>query len=89
MSTLHGVWLLVLLGGSIPGTLLQDINEEPIDGWALFRISMVALVGIIMIGRLVFKKTAWLRPLFQGLIGIMTVFALICLVSTVWSVRPP
>lgn len=86
----HGVWFLVLLSGLVfRERLLQDINEEPIDGWALFRISMVALVGIIMIGRLVFKKTAWLRPLFQGLIGIMTVFALICLVSTVWSVRPP
>ena len=86
----HGVWLLVLVSGLVfRERLLQDINAEPIDGWALFRISVAGLVGMIMITRLVFRKTPWLRPLLQGLIGIMAVFALVSLVSTLWSVRPP
>lgn len=85
----HGVWLLVLLSGLVfRERLVQDINEEPIDGWAFFRISVVALVGLIMVSRLLSGKTSWLRPLLHGLIGIMAVYALICLVSTIWSVRP-
>ncbi len=66
----------------------QDINEEAIDGWAYFRIGVAGLVGLVLIGRLLSKRTHWLRWLFRGSIGIMAVYAAICLVSTMWSVRP-
>jgi O-antigen ligase len=85
----HGVWFLVLLSGLVfRERLVQDINEEPIDAWALFRICVATLVGLIMMGRLILKKDPWIRTLLHGVIGIMTAYALISLVSTGWSVRP-
>jgi O-antigen ligase len=85
----QGLWLLVLVSGLVFRVReFQDINEESIDGWALFRICVAGLVGLILLARLLSKKTKWLRWLFRGVIGILTVYVLVCLASTGWSVRP-
>jgi hypothetical protein len=85
----QGLWVLVLVSGLVFRLRdVQSIDAQPIDGWALFRIGVESIVGVILIGRLVSEKTRWLRALFCGLIGIMAIFVMIDLVSTVWSVRP-
>src|SRR4029077_6819497 len=33
-------------------------------------------------------RTPWLRSMFRGIPGIMTSFLLLCMVSTIWSVKP-
>jgi O-antigen ligase len=85
----QGLWLLVLVSGLVFRIRqFQDINEEAIDGWAYFRIGVAGLVGLILIARLLSKRTHWFRWLFRGSLGIMAVYAALCLVSTTWSVRP-
>jgi O-antigen ligase len=85
----QGVWLLMLISGLVFRVrAVQDINAQPLDAWAMFRICVEGVVGVILIGRLVSARTPWLRTLFQGLIGVMTAFALVDITSTAWSVKP-
>ncbi len=67
---------------------LQEINSQPVDGFALLRVGIQAFVGIVLLARLFSMKTDWLGALFTGIIGIVAIFPLLSLVSTAWSVRP-
>jgi hypothetical protein len=85
----QGLFVLCFVSGIVWRVReLQDINSQPIDGFALFRVGLQGLVGLILLFRLFTCKTDWLRPLFTGIIGIVVIFPLISLVSTAWSVRP-
>jgi O-antigen ligase len=84
------VWLLLFLSGLVfRSRTTADINDSPVDAFAMFRIACVFLVALILGARLCLKKTQWLPTLFSGLLGIFVLYPLICLVSTTWSVRPP
>jgi O-antigen ligase len=84
------VWLLLLLSGLVfRARSAAEINDSPVDGWALYRIGCVFIAGAILFARLSMRKTQWLPNLFSGSIGIFVLYPLICLVSTGWSVRPP
>jgi O-antigen ligase len=85
----QGVWVLMLISGLVFRVReVQDINAQPLDAWAMFRICVEGLVGVILISRLVSERTPWLRTLFLGLIGVMAAFALVDIISTAWSVKP-
>jgi len=66
-----------------------DINDAPVDGWALFRIGLISLVALVLFVRICLKRTSWPSSLFSGVIGIFLIYPLVSLVSTAWSVRPP
>ncbi len=85
----QGLWLLMFISALVFRVRDEhDIHEAALDGWALFRIGLDAIVGLVLVQRLLTGKTHWTRSLFSGLIGIMAVYPLICLVSTSWSVVP-
>jgi O-antigen ligase len=85
----QGLWLVMFLSGLVfRGRDEYDIRQSAIDGWALYRIALDAIVGWILITRLLNGKRPWNRPLCRGLIGIMAVYPLICLFSTTWSAAP-
>jgi O-antigen ligase len=85
----QGLWLLLFLSGLVFRLRDEyDIHQSPLDGWALYRIGLDAVIGLVLVQRLLSGKTSWVRSLFSGLIGIMAVYPLICLVSTSWSVVP-
>lgn len=85
----QGLWLLMFLSALVFRVRDEyDIHQSALDGWAMFRIGLDAIVGLVLIQRLLTGKTHWTRSLFSGLIGIMAVYPLICLVSTSWSVVP-
>jgi O-antigen ligase len=67
---------------------VDAIRKEAVDGWALYRISLIALTACTLTLRLALKKTLWTRDLFRGLIGALTLYACISLASTLWSVYP-
>jgi O-antigen ligase len=46
-------------------------------------------VAAVLFFRLTLRRTNWLRFLFSGLIGLFTLFGLISLLSTAWSINPP
>jgi O-antigen ligase len=85
----QALWLIMFLSALVFRVRDEyDIHQSALDGWAMFRIGLDAIVGLILVQRLLSGKTYWIRSLFSGLIGIMAVYPLICLVSTSWSVVP-
>jgi hypothetical protein len=85
----QGLWLLLFLSGLVfRMRAAQDIDQSPLDVWAVYRSGLVLIVGMILLGRLVSGRTKWPEALFSGSIGILVIYALLSLASTVWSVRP-
>jgi O-antigen ligase len=87
----HWLVLIVVLG-SLDYRMkvydLADIASDPVDTRVKIRIGCDALVAMILMIRLLSEKTAWLRPLFRGLFGLLTLFVIISLSTTLWSVKP-
>jgi O-antigen ligase len=82
-------WLLIALSGLVFRVrAAQSIQDTPLDGWALYRIGLMALVASMLFARQALGATPWLRSLFQGLIGCLAAYSLIALLSTTWSVYP-
>jgi len=67
---------------------VKDVSANPLDPQALFRIVLEVAVALILLKRLMNNQTPWLRYLFRGLFSALTVFAIISLASTLWSVNP-
>lgn len=85
----QGLWLLLLLGGLVFRLRDQvDIQKSALDGWAMYRIGMDVLVGLILVVRFLKKQTLWHRSLFRGLLGIMAIYPLLSILSTAWSAAP-
>ncbi|HUB58881.1 MAG TPA: O-antigen ligase family protein [Candidatus Micrarchaeia archaeon] len=85
----QGLWLLLFLSGLVfRMRAAQDIDQSPLDIWAVYRIGLVTIVGLVLCFRLFFDRTRWFGALFSGTLGILAVYALLSLVSAAWSVRP-
>jgi O-antigen ligase len=86
----HGLWLLIYMSGLVfrPGRSLGAVRSDPVDAWAMLRIGPEAIVAVVLLVRLALKKPAWLRSLFRGMVGALAFYALVCLLSSVWSVYP-
>lgn len=67
---------------------IEDINSNPLDAAALFRIAVDALVILVLTARLINGRSPWLRQAFRGLPGVLILFSLFAAISTLWSVRP-
>ena len=85
----QGLWLVMFLSGLVfRGRDQYDIQQSAVDGWAMYRIGLDGIVGLVLIARLLKRRTLWARPLSRGLIGIMAVYPTISLLSSVWSAAP-
>ncbi|MGO8792279.1 MAG: O-antigen ligase family protein [Terriglobia bacterium] len=67
----------------------SEIAAEPLDGWAIFRVAVDMVVAFILLGRLALRRTHWVGSMIRGTVGALSVFGLVCLASTAWSVFPP
>ena len=67
---------------------VADIASNPVDASVKVRLFLDAVVALILLVRLFTGITSWLRPIFRGLFGMLTVFVLIALTTTLWSVKP-
>jgi hypothetical protein len=86
----HWLWLLLLVSNFVFRTRnIGAAQESPLDAAAMFRVSLVGMIAFSLLVRLVLRRPAWLQSLFSGLTGIVTTFALVCILSTVWSFNPP
>jgi O-antigen ligase len=82
-------WLLFLLFVSTLVFRIRDVQAataEPVDAWALLRLGPEAIVAGVLINRLISRRTSWLRPMFRGLLGALTIYGLVSAVSSTWSV---
>lgn len=83
------LWILLFVSGLIFRVrTAADINDAPIDAWALFRIGCVGLAAMVLFVRLSLKRTRWTPGIFTGVIGVFLMYPLISLISSGWSVRP-
>jgi O-antigen ligase len=83
------LWLLVFLSGLVFRIReAETIQENPLDFWAIYRISLTVLVGFVLLKRLAEPSTRWISSLFRGSIGWLAAYALLALASTLWSVYP-
>jgi hypothetical protein len=88
-SLWQGIWLLLFFSALVfrmRGP--QEIDRSALDTWAIYRIGLVLIAGLILCRRLVNNQTRWLAQLFSGTLGLLAVYPLLSLVSTAWSVRP-
>jgi O-antigen ligase len=84
-------WLILLgLLSSLTFRLrdIEDINSNPLDAAALFRIGVDALVILVLTARLINGRSPWFRQAFRGLPAVLILFSLFAAISTFWSVRP-
>lgn len=85
----HGLWLALLLSALVFRIRdVQAIRESPLDAWAIYRVTLVAGVALVLGLRLALRMTDCARPLVRGLVGGLAIHTLIALASTLWSVYP-
>jgi len=84
-----GHWLILLLFISTLVFRVRDVasvESSPVDAWAVLRLGPEAIVAGILFYQLLSHRTPWLRSLFQGVIGALAVYGLVCTLSSIWSV---
>lgn len=87
----HGLWFLVYFSGLVfrEGRDASAVTAAPLDATALVRVIPEMFVAAVLLIRLYMKRPFWLRSYFQGVVGAMGVYTVVCLLSTVWSVYAP
>lgn len=85
----HGLWALLFCSDFVFRVRdIQSIEDNPLDGWALYRVALVGIAGLVLVWRFMLHRGGWLRSLFSGLLLGMAAFPLAGLISTGWSVYP-
>lgn len=85
----HGFWFLAFASAlvfRIRG--VGQIEQNPLDAWALYRIGIETILTFALLIRLALRRTPWLGSMFRGYVGVLAAFGLIELASTAWSVYP-
>lgn len=83
----HWLWLLIFL--SMQTWRKRDISEiraAPVDTFAAIRLILVTIVGCILLFRLFTRRTEFLSSWLRGIPGLLMLFVLAALTSTVWSI---
>jgi O-antigen ligase len=85
----HVLWALIFASALVfRQRSVNQIDSNLFDAWAIYRIALDFIVGTILFTRLALRRPPFWGSMFRGYLGVMTLFALICIVSTVWSVYP-
>lgn len=86
---LHLLWFLAFLSGltlRIRG--VEDIRENPLDLAAFYRVALMGIVGLALLGVFTLRRRPGIGNLFRGLVGLVAAYALVCLLLGAWSVYP-
>lgn len=84
----HSLWLLTFLSALVFRVRDADeIRTSPVDFWALYRISLMIIVGTALVAYVAARRMP-VRAFRSGAILPLTVFGLIGIASTLWSVFP-
>ena len=85
----HALWFLLLVSSLV--FRIRDAAEAqalPIDAYATLRIIPEMITSLFLVVYFLRRRGALRTSLLQGLAGVLSLYGLICLVSTVWSVKP-
>lgn len=85
----HGAWALLLCSDFVFRVRdVQAIQDNPLDMWALYRVALVGIAGLMLLVRLLIGRGEWVWSLFSGLVLVMALFPIAGMISTGWSVFP-
>lgn len=85
----HWLWVLAWASGFVLRQRgVNEIRDSPADAAATYRIALVAVVALVLAVRLGLRRSLWLRSLFQGLVGVLAIYGILCATTAVWSVYP-
>jgi O-antigen ligase len=85
----QGLWLLLFLSDcAFRQRTDADIRTSLIDAAAIYRVALVGITGAVLAVRLAVNRPPWLGSLFRGLVGALTCYCAISVISTLWSVFP-
>ncbi len=82
----HWLWFLMffsMLVFRVRG--VKDLSANPLDPAGLLRVLAEGSVVLALLVRLVLKKPFWLKDMYRGVVGAMGVYALVCIISTLWA----
>jgi O-antigen ligase/polysaccharide polymerase Wzy-like membrane protein len=83
----HWLWLLMVASTLVFRIRASTaIQQSPLDGWAAYRIALVSTAAIILM--MVYRRVDWIGSMRRGLLGALSAYAIICLVSAIWSAYP-
>ena len=86
----HWLWLIMVASNFVFRTRdIGTVQENPLDAAAAYRVVLVGITALALLIRLVLKRPNWLDSLFRGLVGIVAIFAFVCVLSSIWSFNPP
>lgn len=84
----HWVWLLSISSSFVfRYRSASEITQNPFDALAALRVGPEIIVGVALLLRLVFRKPDWGPSMFRGIVGCTAIFGLVCLTSSLWSVK--
>jgi O-antigen ligase len=84
----HWIWLLSISSSFVfRYRSASEITQNPFDALAGLRVAPEVIVGCILLFRLVFRKPDWGPSMFRGIVGSTAIFGLVCLTSSLWSVK--
>jgi O-antigen ligase len=85
----HWLWALLFFSDLVfRARDAQSVRDNPLDAWALYRVILVGLAGMVLLWRAATRRGEWVRSLFSGMVLIMAAFPLVGILSTAWSVFP-
>ncbi|MEW6447673.1 MAG: O-antigen ligase family protein [Bacillota bacterium] len=85
----HALWALLLISGlTLRVRGVEQIQENPADPAALFRIGLVCTVAAAVLLKGTIGRGGLHRNLSRGLVAPLTCYALFGVFSTIWSVYP-
>lgn len=85
----HLLWALTVVSAMVfRRRTVADITSDPLDAWAVFRVAVDMVVAFVLLSRLALRRTHWVGSMLRGVVGALSVYGLLCLASTAWSVFP-
>ena len=85
----HVLWMLIFASALVFRVRgVNQIEQSPVDAWALYRVGLELIVAAALGIRLALRRTPWFGSMFRGFVGAITAFGLVELASTAWSVYP-
>jgi O-antigen ligase/polysaccharide polymerase Wzy-like membrane protein len=84
----HPLWFCIYFSTLV--FRIRDVGSGQgnlVDSWALLRILPEGFVSVALITRLILKKPNWLGSLFRGIPCALTIYCLVSIASSAWSVN--
>lgn len=89
LSTWHWAWAVVLVSGLVFRRRgVEAAFTDPFDLSTLFRIALMTTVGFYVLAYMSSDRDGGFAAMLRGLVLPLTLFAVVALLSTAWSVYP-